>query len=436
MSAAEPALRPSLDPDFSPWPLLLREGGGPEVSVRVLRRGRLAGRRMVRLAGDPAESAAFWAKACQWLYGGDRVEVSGAAGLALEELYSPDGARAFDAAFFAKVYDRDASPPPADLGGHWEGCRVGFDLGASDRKCAAVKDGEVLFTEEVPWSPSAFADPVRHLEGISDSIERAARRLPRVDAIGASAAGILVGGEFRRSSLFLGLSEEDFERAGRGVFARVCERYPGAAFAAANDGAVTALAGAQQLGNFPVLGLALGSSLAAGYVDAAGRLTDTIDELAFVPLDARPDAPKDPWSGERGCAADYLSQRGAARLAEAAGFCRKGEAPAEILRNLQAAMSSGDGKARVVYENLGVYLGYALGLYALFYELKHVLLLGRLLSGPGGEIMLAKAREALAADFPALEGSVELHTAHDERGRRHGQAVAAASLPPGRERAG
>src|SRR4029450_297553 len=85
----------------------------------------------------------------------------------------------------------------APLGRHLEGYRIGFDLGASDRKCAAVANGQVVFSDEVPWSPSKEADPQYHFDGINDSLRRAAAHLPRVDAIGGSRAGVYVNNKLR-----------------------------------------------------------------------------------------------------------------------------------------------------------------------------------------------------------------------------------------------
>jgi hypothetical protein len=75
-----------------------------------------------------------------------------------------------------------------------------------------------------------------------------------------------------------------------------------------------------------------------------------------------------------------------------------------------------------------VCFGYAIAHYADFYELRNLLILGRVTSGEGGEIILAQAAAVLQAEFPALADKVRLRTP-DEQDKRHGQAVAAASLP-------
>jgi len=75
-----------------------------------------------------------------------------------------------------------------------------------------------------------------------------------------------------------------------------------------------------------------------------------------------------------------------------------------------------------------VYLGYGLAHYADFYDIKHVLILGRCTSGLGGDLLLDGVRQVWQAEFPHLLNQISLHLP-DEKIRRVGQAVAAASLP-------
>ena len=137
----------------------------------------------------------------------------------------PTAPRAFDHEFMGeRVYGRPMtieSVPvrrlprrtrtAAPLGRHLDGCRIGFDLGASDRKCAAVVDGKVVFSEEVAWNPSVQSDPQYHFDGIHDSLQRAAAHLPRVDAIGGSAAGVYVNNEVRVGSLYRAVPQDLFD---------------------------------------------------------------------------------------------------------------------------------------------------------------------------------------------------------------------------------
>jgi len=378
-----------------------------------------------------------------WQRGGWRIHAGGPAeiGEHLRSAYAPGGERAFDAEFMAGVYERpftvvvtspDKVPPPREsataLGRHLDGCRVGFDLGASDRKASAVVNGEAVYSEEVLWDPRHATAPDYHYNGVMDSIRRAASKMPRLDAVGGSSAGIYIGNRARVASLFRGVSKKDFDEKIAGMFLRIRDAL-GVPLEVVNDGDVTALAGSMSLGKNPVLGIALGSSEAAGYVDAQGNLTGWLNELAFVPVDYRPDAPRDEWSGDFGCGAQYFSQVGAIRLAESAGMkFEAGFGLPEKLVALQEKMRAGDPLAAKVYESLGVWLGYAMAHYADFYVLDQVLVLGRVTTGPGGQILVSAACKVLEKEFPDL--SERLHIAlPDEKSRRVGQSIAAASLP-------
>jgi len=315
------------------------------------------------------------------------------------------------------------------MGRHLDGCRIGFDLGGSDRKAAALIDGRVVYSEEIAWDPYFQADPAYHLEGVHDSLRRAAAHLPRVDAIGGSAAGVYVNNEVRAASLFRGVVADDFERHIRRMFFTLQSRWGGVPFEVVNDGEVTALAGAMSMNDDAVLGVSMGTSQAGGYVTPAGNITPWLNELAFAPVDYRPDAPRDEWSGDVGCGVQYFSQQGVGRLARKAGFDFPATLPLpEQLIAVQQALAAGDARARAIYETIGVCFGYAIAHYADFYEVRNLLVLGRVTSGEGGEIILDRAGAVLRAEFPALAGSIRLRTP-DERDKRHGQATAAASLP-------
>jgi len=384
-------------------------------------------------------------KSLLWLKGGYRVTVAGDEALAhyLAKVYSPKGARAFDARFMGeKIYGRpfevvhrafDEAPEPVEsamrLGRNLDGCRIGFDLGGSDRKCAALIDGEAVFSEEVAWDPYFQSDPDYHFTGINDSLKRAAAHLPRVDAIGGSAAGVYVDNQVRAASLFRGVSDEDFEKRIRPIFLDLRKEWNNVPFEVVNDGEVTALAGSMSLGENKVLGVAMGTSEAAGYIDGSGSITNWLNELAFVPIDFRPGAPRDEWSGDEGCGVQYFSQQGVGRLIAPAGIEIDNAMPLpEKLVRVQELMAAGDGRARQIYETIGTCFGYTVALYASFYEIGNILLLGRVASGPGGEIILSRAGAVLEEEFPELHRSIKLRSP-GEKDKRHGQAVAAASLP-------
>ena len=378
-----------------------------------------------------------------WQRGGWKVYVGGPADIGeyIKATYAPGGAREFDATFMGGVYEHpftvvvtspDKVPAGKEtsmpLGRHLDGCRVGFDLGASDRKASAVVDGEAIYSEEVVWDPRHATDPQYHYQGVLDSIRSAASKMPRLDAVGGSAAGVYINNRARVASLYRGVSKQQFEASIAGMFLRIRDEL-GVPLEVVNDGEVTALAGSMSLGENPVLGVALGSSLAAGYVDAAGNITGWLNELAFVPVDYRAGAPVDEWSGDAGCGVQYFSQVGANRVATGAGIeFPSGMGLPERLVALQEKMKAGDARVRQVYETIGVYLGYAVAHYADFYDLKHILILGRVTTGEGGDILLAKAKEVLNTEFPELSEKINL-ALPDEKSRRVGQSIAAASLP-------
>lgn len=460
MLSVEPKHRPPLDPGFLPaslWhrayrELVARDPGARPFSIALVRPDGSVFRHDSRVlaAGHPSAAltltyAERLLKFLLWMKGGSRVLVGGADEIAghLAKIYHPAGARAFDFDFMGeKVFGQafslsavalDALPAPAEtsspMGRHLEGCRIGFDLGGSDRKAAALIDGEVVFSEEIAWDPYFQQDPSYHLEGVHDSLKRAAAHLPRVDAIGGSAAGVYVNNEVRVGSLFRGVPRDLFEKHIRRMFFTLQERWGGVPFEVANDGEVTALAGSMAMNDNAVLGVSMGTSQAGGYVTPAGNITTWLNELAFAPIDYRPNGPRDEWSGDAGCGAQYFSQQGVSRLAPLAGFNFAADIPLpERLIAVQEAMKSGNPRARQVYETIGDCFGYAIAHYADFYDVRNLLVLGRVSSGEGGEVILARATRVLRDEFPALAEKIRLRTP-DEKSKRHGQATAAASLP-------
>ena len=343
------------------------------------------------------------------------------------------GEKIYRQPFSLETCVQDELPPTAEttlpLGRNLDGCRIGFDLGGSDRKAAALIDGKVVYSEEIAWDPYFQKDPAYHLAGIQDTLTRAAAHLPRVDAIGGSSAGVYVNNEVRVASLFRGVSADAFEQHVRRMFFQLQSMWGDVPFEVVNDGEVTALAGSMSLQDNAVLGVAMGTSLAAGYVTPTGNITPWLNELAFTPIDYQSNAPRDEWSGDIGCGVQYFSQQGVARFAALAGFNFADTMPLpERLVLVQDAMQADDPRARSVYESIGICFGYAIAHYADFYELRNLLLLGRVASGAGGEIILTQAGNVLRAEFPSLADQIQLRTP-DEKDKRHGQAVAAASLP-------
>ena len=313
------------------------------------------------------------------------------------------------------------------VGGHLDGCRIGFDLGASDYKIAAVLNGEAVYCDEFPWDPKNQPDPEYHYARLNEGLKKAAAKLPRVDAIGGSSAGVIVNNRIMVASLFRAVPENRFNEA-RNIFLRLRDEWK-VPLEVSNDGDVTALAGAMSLNAKAMLGVAMGSSEAAGYLNPQGGMTGWLSELAFAPVDFNPDAPADEWSGDRGVGALYFSQQAVNKLLPAAGITvPDGMGLPERLKHVQELMAKGDPRAARIYETIGVYLGYAMPHYADFYEYSNILILGRVTSGAGGDIIIDTARRVLSSEFADVADRISLHVP-DEKSKRVGQAVAAASLP-------
>ncbi len=447
---------PELDPEFTPAALWNREfqkqiaGNAKPFAIALERTDGTTStyRTQIAATDELAEANQTFAerllKFLLWQKGGYRVHVGGdeKLGRQLSDIYSADGGRSFDHSFMGeKVYGRpvefscchadevpESKESQSTLGGHLDGCRIGFDLGGSDRKCAAVIDGKVVHSEEVEWSPYFESDVEYHRAGIRESLKSAAAHLPRVDAIGGSAAGVYVDSEVRVASLFRGIPENEFGAKARPIFKELQQEW-NVPFVVVNDGDVTALAGSMSFGENAFLGVAMGTAEAAGYINAAGRITSWLNELAFCPVDYRKGVAIDEWAGDAGCGVQYFSQQGVARLAKAAGIEFADDVPLpERLLEVQRLMKDGDVRARKIYESLGVWFGYSVAHYAEFYEIRNLLVLGRVTSGEGGDILIEKAGRVLTDEFPKLAEQIRFRRP-DEKFKRHGQAVAAASLP-------
>lgn len=378
-----------------------------------------------------------------WAKGGWKLYLSGAEQICreMQARYAKGGAREFDAQLMQKAYDLpftvsivaaadmpQAKEMTSSIGGHLEGCRIGFDLGASDYKISAVIDGEAVFSDEIPWHPVAQNDPNYHYQHIADGFKLAASKMPRVDAIGGSSAGIYVDNCPKVASLFRSVPQDQFEKVIKPMFLNLQKEW-GVPLVVINDGDVTALAGAMSLKKNAMLGIAMGSSEATGYLDPAGSIPGYLNELAFAPVDFNEQTVADEWSGDRGVGALYFSQQAVNKLAPAAGITFPAEMLLpERLKVVQEKANAGDPAAEKIFETIGVYLGYTLPHYAEYYAYENVLILGRVTSGRGGEIILQKAKEVFEQEFPQDAARITLYVP-DEKSRRVGQSVAAASLP-------
>jgi len=454
----EPYFTPPLDPDFRPAVLANKafiaqaREAGEDVPLRIaLERadGSISTYETICLGPHSDRFTANFmyverlVKFLLWQRGGWRVMIGGpaAVGEHIQSVYSPTGARAFDYEFMSDVYEHeftveimDAADVPetkestVPLGRHLDGYRIGIDLGGSDYKVAAVINGEAVWTKEFPWDPKAQSDPNYHRQHILAALKEAASHLPRVDAIGGSAAGVWINNRVLVASLFRGIPRDVFNAEVKDMFVNIGKEW-GVPLTIVNDGEVTALAGSMELNVNAVLGIAMGTSEAAGYVTREGNITGWLNELAFAPIDYAPNAPADEWSGDIGCGVQYFNQTGVVRMAEKAGIeFEPGLGLPEKLVVVQELMKKGDERVVPVYETVGIWFGYALAHYADFYDIEHCLILGRATSGEGGHIIKEQAEKVLAGEFPELADKITLHLP-DESSRRVGQAVAAASLP-------
>ena len=385
------------------------------------------------------------AKFILWSAGGFRLYLAGPDAIVrpVARAYTKTGARKFDYGFFNDLYGRPFEVevlPLKKMPGFAEktavvktvadGCRIGFDLGASDFKISALKNGKVVFSKEFPWDPRNQCDPEYHYAKLSAGLKEAAKALPRVDAIGGSTAGTLVGKRLGPASLLRAILEKNPKKKdeARNLFFRI-EKDWGVPFEVFNDGDVTALAGAITMKRRGVLGVAMGSSEAVGYVDPKGAMTGRISELAFAPVDFNPCAPRDEWSGDAGVGAMYFSQQAVNHLAERFGFrFPKAMKLPERLKTVQAAMEKGDGRALKVYLEIGRYLAHTVPWYNEFYDYSNLMILGRVTSGLGGEIILESARTMLKDLYPEWAEKIDVFMP-DEKARRLGQSVAAAQIP-------
>ncbi len=447
-----------LDPGFTPMSLVIREmkekavENGQDIVVAVERNHGYTKVYKTRIykdgTGHDQENFAYIeriAKTLLWVAGGYKLYISGSPLVAeyIKDAFSYGGKRDFDVRFMERVYEEKFQVIETDLehapkevysatavGRNLDGCRIGFDAGGSDRKVSAVVNGETVYSEEVVWFPKLNSDPSYHYEGILSAMKTAASHMPRVDAIGVSSAGVYIDNKIMVASLFIKVSDEDFEKKVKNMYIDVAreigENIP---IEVANDGDVTALAGAMSLENNGILGIAMGTSEAAGYVDMDGNITGWLNELAFAPVDFSESSMVDEWSGDYGCGVKYFSQDAVIKLAPAAGIeLDESLSPAEKLKVVQGLMAAGDERAMAIYETIGVYFGYAIAYYCEFYDINDVLIMGRVTSGDGGVILLDTARATLECEFPHLAKKVKLNIP-DERARRVGQSVAAASLP-------
>lgn len=443
---------PELDPAFIPfgaWISAYEKGAQKPLHIAIERdKGKISVHH-TKIHGTPELREADYryveryVKFLLWSIGGFRIYLCGDSVLAarLKEAYTLQGARKFDVQFMQDVYEvpfevidckaedfpqqNDAS---VSIGGHMDGCRIGFDAGGSDRKVSAVIDGKTVYSEEVVWHPKTQADPQYHFDGIVEAFRTAASKMPRVDGIGVSSAGVFIGNSPMVSALFIKVPREKRELV-KTIYDRAAREIGDVPIVVANDGDVTALAGAMGLETGSVMGMAMGTSEAVGYVDADGNVLGWLNELAFAPVDLSEAAMADEWSTDIGVGCKYFSQDAVIKLAPAAGIELEDTlTPAEKLSAVQALAQQGDARAEKIFASIGVYLAHTIPLYCRFYDVHHLIVLGRVMSGQGGNWILDTCLRVLREEYPQIAARVQVMLP-DEKTRRVGQSVAAASLP-------
>jgi len=404
-----------------------------------------------------------------WMRGASGLHLDGSKKIchAIKAAYSKGGSYEFEASQMPKVNgtpddefevkmvkaeemeaERDT---PQECGKETHGCRLAFDLGKSDIKTVAIKDGKVLFSQETEWDVTN-PDPQYHFDEIvkamKDTIEKAKPKgFTRVDSVGGSATGtVSANNEATWCDIFPNVPPDVYKEKVVDIFQRIAYEVAGhVPLKVINDGEVTALAAVQKIKQGNVLGISMGSSEGGGYANADGNLMGWINELCYIKIDMNPEAPTDPWTkgAHRGISHMYLGQRGVTKLASKGGvkvpenlayphpnMCTiKHEDHAKCLKLVQKAMEDPEQEPQVrkIYETVGVYLGYAVAQYSEFYKIDHIMILGRVSKGAGGDIMLDTAKEVLKKEFPELS-KILFHTA-DEHFKAVGQCIAAAALP-------
>ena len=443
---------PKLDPQFVPfgvWRAAYLEGAKHPIAIAVERDNGQVSVHHTFIYNTPEMKEADYryveryVKFLLWSVGGFKVYICGCSDLAqkLQKAYKIGGEREFDFTFVEQLYEKTleildlplekcpaANEVAQPMGGHMDGCRIGFDAGGSDRKVSAVIDGECVYSEEVIWFPKLNEDPDYHYAHILEAFRTAASKMPRVDAIGVSSAGDYIDNEPRVASLFIKVPRDNWDKV-KTIYTRAAAAIGDVPLVVANDGDVSALAGAMGLGKGKMMGLAMGTSEAVGYVDADQNVLGWINELAFAPVDLCENAMQDEWSTDFGVGCKYFSQDAVIKLCPAAGIeLDESLSLAEKLKAVQKLMEADDPRAQAIFETIGVYFGYTVVLYAQFYDLDYIMLMGRVMSGKGGDTILRVTNEILADEYPALAAKCSV-TLPDEKMRRVGQAVAAASLP-------
>lgn len=452
---------PELDTNFIPmgtWFDAYLKNADHEISIAIERNdAKITIRKTKIYSSKEMEAANYrfverYIKFLLWSIGGFKIYIMGADEIAKKLQYeftysetdtTKNGKRWFDVQFMSDVFDKkleiaicDELNFPAEndssirIGGHLDGYRIGLDVGGSDRKVSAVIDGETVYSEEITWHPKTASDPEYHYNEIVKALKTAANKMPKVDSIGVSSAGVFLGNAPMVSSLFISVPrEKEVRKLVHTIFDRAAKQIGNIPIVVANDGDVTALAGAISLNANSVMGLAMGTSEAVGYIDKSGNILGWFNELAFAPVDLNDKAIEDEWSHDIGVGCKYFSQDAVIKLAPSANIKLDEKlTPAEKLIVVQDLMAQGDARAEKIFRSIGCYLAHTINLYSQFYDIKFLLVLGRVMSGKGGDIAVRECNRILQEEYPNLAQKISVMLP-DEKTRRVGQSIAAASLP-------
>ena len=437
---------PILDKEFIPaivWNREFLSTASIPVAIAIERENGLIYRYGTKI-GEDGERNRFYierlVKMIMWSVGGFKIYINN------EEMakyiagcYSDNGLRAFDKGFMERVYEKafevvytqdipETKSNSVSIGRNMQGNRIGFDAGGSDMKVSAMKNGEVIFSEEIVWLPKESDNPDYHYRHIKAAIQKGVGKLGgTIDALGVSSAGVYVANRAMVASLFIKIPQEQFDAKIKDIYINIANEL-GVPVHVANDGDVAALAGSMCLEKNGVLGVAMGTSEAGGYVDQNGKITGWLNELAFTPVDYNTSSMRDEWSGDFGVGAKYFSQDAVIKLAPKAGITLSDSlTPAEKLKEVQKLAEYKQEGALQIFETIGVYFGYAIAHYAEFYDINYLQVLGRVTSGIGGDIIIEQANKVLNEEFPELAKKITIYVP-DEYERRVGQSIAAASL--------
>ena len=364
------------------------------------------------------ESSCFYierlAKTMLWIYGAFKIYLNGDERIFthISNVYSSDGDRSFDVEFMTNVYDRAFTVSSEKIPGSdsdkishgvsvsRNGCRVGIDIGGSYIKYCALDNGNVVSAGKIQWQPKEHTNPYYHLDKMREAYKLAAEKLSHVDSLGISTAGVVIDNKLKTASVFLKISS-DYTKEIPTLYHRIPDA--DVPVLISNDGDISALGGVIQNAQSPLLGVSFGTSFAAGYVDRNKSLTSRLNELAFVPINFSPSATIDPWSGDKGCSAMYLSQEGVAALASDFEIALDKDMSVSqkcwIIRDL---IEANDERAVKLYTELGKWFGLSIAWFSQFYELKTIMIAGGTVGGYAGEVMLKGASDALSKEFPEL----------------------------------